>query len=471
MGIPFRFGYDLQRSMTCLRRTRCILPLLLPAGCIKRLQVPSVCRQHGRLWSSAATNELNDNNKVSQYLQARIKANGPITVAEYMKTVLTSAESGYYMHRDVFGSKGDFITSPEISQMFGEMLGVWCVNEWNNLCAGQPVQLVELGPGRGTLAEDLLRVFSQFADMKDMVTLHLVEISPALSQMQAQRLSGSTEPTDLSSVKEGQGHGKDGQGHGEEGQGLGPYRREMSKYGVEVFWYRSLEDVPKGLSVYMAHEFLDALPIHKFQKTEKGWCEVLIDLKKDSSSEQSPFRFVLSPGKTPASSLLQVVEGEGRDHMEVCPLAGQTVQEVAQRIRHHGGFGLFVDYGHSGEKGDTFRAFKQHELHDPLVGPGSADLTADVDFAYLKRYAQGVSMFGPITQQDFLVNMGIGVRLQMLLQKAKQEQWKSLLTGYDMLTHPAKMGERFKFLSLMNPPNSEYVPAGFHRPDFLNTQF
>ncbi|KAK7104723.1 protein arginine methyltransferase NDUFAF7, mitochondrial-like [Littorina saxatilis] len=443
--------------MTCFKTLKCTRHLSVYARFFNSLNSSTCCLQHGKRLSSSASS---DDNKVMQYLQARIKTTGPITVAEYMKTVLTSADAGYYMHRDVFGSKGDFITSPEISQMFGEMLGVWCVNEWHNLYPGQPLQVVELGPGRGTLSQDLMRVFCQFADMKDKVSFHLVEISPALSQMQSQLLTDNTKPTDLSDS-----------GQGTDGQSLGPYRQGTTKYGPPISWYRALEDVPKGISFFVGHEFLDALPVHKFQRTEKGWCEVLVDLKsyENTGDKKTPFQFVLSPGRTPATTFLKVSDGDSRDHIEVCPEAGKSVQEVAKRIQQQGGFGLFIDYGHTGQKGDTFRAFKQHELHDPLVEPGAADLTADVDFAYLKQCVEGVSTFGPITQQEFLVNMGIGVRLQMLLQRAKQEDWKSLVTGYDMLTNPTKMGERFKFMALMNPSLPDYVPAGFHTPDFLKT--
>ncbi|PVD26730.1 hypothetical protein C0Q70_14408 [Pomacea canaliculata] len=335
-----------------------------------------------------------------------------------MKTVLTSPTSGYYMNRDVFGSKGDFITSPEISQMFGEMIGVWCVNEWSNLYAGQNIQVVELGPGRGTLSDDMLRVFSQFADIRDHVSLHLVEISPKLSQLQAERLTNKT--TEATTAK------MNNYGESINGETLGPYRQEISKYGQKVFWYRALEDVPSGLSFFIGHEFLDALPIHKFQKTEKGWCEVLVDVDDESDSS---LRFVLSPGPTAASvSFLKVLENDDRCHIEVCPAAGQIVQEVSKRIQQHGGFALFADYGHS------------------------------------------VSVFGPITQQSFLMNMGIGVRLQMLLQKARQENWKTLLTGYDMLTNPEKMGQRFKFFAMIKPTSEDYVPAGFVMPEFLKSQ-
>ncbi|XP_025104336.1 protein arginine methyltransferase NDUFAF7, mitochondrial-like isoform X2 [Pomacea canaliculata] len=419
----------------------------------KALTFKFVSPGHCGLRHSFSTEEKN---KLLKYLIAKIKLSGPITVAEYMKTVLTSPTSGYYMNRDVFGSKGDFITSPEISQMFGEMIGVWCVNEWSNLYAGQNIQVVELGPGRGTLSDDMLR----FADIRDHVSLHLVEISPKLSQLQAERLTNKT--TEATTAK------MNNYGESINGETLGPYRQEISKYGQKVFWYRALEDVPSGLSFFIGHEFLDALPIHKFQKTEKGWCEVLVDVDDESDSS---LRFVLSPGPTAASvSFLKVLENDDRCHIEVCPAAGQIVQEVSKRIQQHGGFALFADYGHSGEKGDTFRGFQKHELHDPLLEPGSADLTADVDFSYLKGCAKEVSVFGPITQQSFLMNMGIGVRLQMLLQKARQENWKTLLTGYDMLTNPEKMGQRFKFFAMIKPTSEDYVPAGFVMPEFLKSQ-
>ncbi|XP_005105434.1 protein arginine methyltransferase NDUFAF7, mitochondrial [Aplysia californica] len=391
------------------------------------------------------TTQAQPENLLLKHLKARIKSNGPMPVADYMKEVLTNAYSGYYMHKDVFGKDGDFITSPEVSQMFGEMLGVWVVNEWMNNYNGQTLQLVELGPGRGTLADDMLRVFCQFPSIKDKISLHLVEVSPALGQMQASKLTGK----DTSEVEEG------------DSDCVGAYRNATSKYGIDVSWYRSLADVPQGLSCFIAHEFLDALPIHKFQKTEAGWREVLVD---EDPGNPDALRFVLAHGKTPASvALLQVESEEQRNHIEVCPSAGLTVQEICQRIQSDGGMALLADYGHSGEKGDTFRAFKRHKLHeDPLSEPGSADLTADVDFSYLKSFTNAdVDVFGPVTQEKYLINMGIGVRLQALLQKSSQEHWPSLISGFKMLTSPDQMGERFKFMSILGKTGSSYKPAGF----------
>nr|XP_005994021.1 PREDICTED: NADH dehydrogenase [ubiquinone] complex I, assembly factor 7 [Latimeria chalumnae] len=294
-----------------------------------------------------------------KHLLSKIKSTGPITVAEYMREVLTNPVMGYYLHKDMLGADGDFVTSPEISQIFGELLGVWCVSEW--MAAGKPkaFQLVELGPGRGTLTSDVLR----------------------------------------------------------------------------------------GYAFYLAHEFFDALPIHKFQKTEKGWREVLIDLDPQVPHN---LRFVLAPSPTMASkTLLQA--GEKREHVEVCPDAGVIIQRLTDRIFEHGGAVLIADYGHTGIKTDTFRGFCGHKLHDVLTAPGTADLTADVDFSYLQRMTEGkVATLGPITQQQFLRNMGIDLRLQVLLRNVTDSiTHKHLTGGYDMLMNPKKMGERFKFFSLL----------------------
>ncbi|KAI8787955.1 protein arginine methyltransferase NDUFAF7, mitochondrial [Biomphalaria glabrata] len=394
-----------------------------------------------KMYSTATSSE----NLLLKHLKQRIQMNGPLTVADYMKEVLTNPQSGYYMNRDVFGTAGDFITSPEISQMFGEMIGVWVVNEWMNHYTDK-IQIVELGPGRGTLADDMLRVFAQFPNISDKVSLHLVEISPTLSIMQGAKLTGkSTE--EVAAIRDGAD------------QSGACYLKLTSKYGPEVSWYKELANVPKNLSCFIAHEFLDALPIHKFHKTEKGWREVMIDV----DPLKGTLRFVIAPTRTPASiAYLQGAASDERTNLEVCPSAGLIVQEICSRIKKHKGFALLADYGHTGEKGGTFRAFKSHKLHDPLEEPGTADLTADVDFAYLKKFTgDEVDVFGPITQERYLNNMGIGYRLQALLQTCHQEHWSSLISGYKMLTSPDQMGERFKFMAIMHKEKQNYIPAGF----------
>ncbi|KPP78614.1 NADH dehydrogenase-like [Scleropages formosus] len=365
-----------------------------------------------------------------RHLTSKIKATGPISVAEYMREVLTNPVSGYYVRHDMLGTDGDFITSPEISQIFGELLGIWCVSEW--MAAGKPrrFQLVELGPGRGSLVSDVLRVFSQLRTVLSgtSVSVHLVEISPKLSKVQAHNLTG--EQNQVSSDKNAT-----------------VYRRGTTMSGLPVCWYHRVEDIPEGFSIFLAHEFFDALPIHKFQRTERGWREVMVDIDPE---EQDKLRFVLVPAPTLASSVLLQAD-EKREHVEVCPEGGVTVQRLSNRIAEHGGAALIADYGHDGVKTDTFRGFRGHKLHDVLSAPGTADLTADVDFSYLRRMAgDEVVCFGPITQRQFLRNMGIDVRLQVLLQNCPDDSTRAqLIQGFDMLTNPKQMGERFKFFAML----------------------
>ncbi|XP_062980361.1 protein arginine methyltransferase NDUFAF7, mitochondrial isoform X2 [Elgaria multicarinata webbii] len=363
-----------------------------------------------------------------KHLMMKIKSTGPITVAEYMREVLTNPVKGYYMHQDMLGEKGDFVTSPEISQIFGELIGIWFVSEW--MATGKPnkFQLVELGPGRGSLTDDILRVFNQLSSLlsKCDISVHLVEVSPKLSEIQASVLT--EEKTELQ-------------------EGPSAYLQGVTKTGLPISWYRDLNDVPIGYSFYLAHEFLDALPIHKFQKTEKGWCELLVDIDPESPDK---LRFVLAPSVAPATEAF-IHSKESRNHVEVCPDAGVIIQKLAHNIEKNGGAALVVDYGHDGTKTDTFRGFRGHKLHDVLLSPGTADLTADVDFSYLRRMAQKrVATLGPIIQQEFLKNMGIDTRLQVLLQNASDAvTHNQLLRSYEMLMDLDKMGGRFNFFAIV----------------------
>ncbi|XP_068454891.1 protein arginine methyltransferase NDUFAF7, mitochondrial [Clinocottus analis] len=401
---------------------------------ISRVFSPSAAvrwRAAHRLTCSAPPGEEKPRPSMLRHLTSRIKATGPITVSEYMREVLTNPVAGYYVRNNMLGPEGDFITSPEISQMFGELLGVWTVSEW--MAAGRPerLQLVELGPGRGSMAADVLRVFHQLRSVVGgaSVSLHLVEVSPLLSRLQAENLTG-------------------GRSRQADAEDVPVYRRGETTTGLPVSWYRRLEDVPSGFSIFLAHEFFDALPIHKFQRTQRGWREVMVDVDPGNADQ---LRFVLAPSPTPASgSLLQADERRG--HVEVCAEGGVVVQQLAQRIQQDGGAALIADYGHDGTKMDTFRGFKGHRLHDVLSSPGSADLTADVDFSFLRRMAGGgVACLGPVTQATFLKNMGIESRLQVLLKNCGDASTRQqLLASYDMLTSRSKMGERFLFLGLLH---------------------
>ena len=249
-----------------------------------------------------------------------------------MKEILTSPQSGYYMSRDVFGQQGDFITSPEIGQIFGELIAIWCLAEYQKLGSPQTLQLVELGPGRGTLIQDLLRVFGHF-EISETMSIHLVELSPYLSKLQSHKLCYSSTEVDINSS---------------------PYYRVGETLGgTKVFWYNRIEDIPKEFSIILAHEFFDALPIHKLQRDGKMWKEILVDF---DPSEKELFRYVLSRNETPISKLYSLMQpNEKRNHVEISPESDSIAQHIAERLENHGGFGLVMDYGHVGEKEDTFR--------------------------------------------------------------------------------------------------------------------
>ncbi|XP_071450796.1 protein arginine methyltransferase NDUFAF7 homolog, mitochondrial [Hetaerina americana] len=388
---------------------------------------------------------------LSRQLAARIKMMGPIPVAEYMREALTHPTLGYYTTRsEVFGKSGDFVTSPEISQLFGEMVGVWCLNEWRKVGSPKPVQIVELGPGTGSLAEDIIKVWC-LLEGNDL-TLRLVEISQSLIKKQAQRLCGESAVDNE----------------------ISPEGLRTTRGDVPVHWYSVVDDVPvDSFTIFVAHEFLDALPIHKFQFTEDGWREVLVDISKDSGHEIPKFRFVLARNETPASKIFLKNGVVGRQPgvvREVSPAALALGYQLATRIEEDGGFVLIADYGHLGEKGDTLRAFSNHKLHDPLENPGKADLTADVDFRRLQdEVGEKALTIGPVPQQFFLQNMGIDVRLEALKKSCSSErEVKWIEAGYRMLTDPTQMGERFKFFALF--PNvlrqflHKFPVAGFPPP-------
>ncbi|ESR44305.1 hypothetical protein CICLE_v10011611mg [Citrus x clementina] len=394
-----------------------------------------------------------------KHLKGTIKfRGGPISVAEYMEEVLTNPKAGFYINRDVFGAEGDFITSPEVSQMFGEMVGVWAMCLWEQM--GQPnrVNLVELGPGRGTLMADLLRGASKFKNFTESLHIHLVECSPTLQKLQHHNLKCMDENNANDNVEE---------------------RTISSLAGTPVSWHAALEQVPSGFpTIIVAHEFYDALPVHQFQKTTRGWCEKLVDIAEDSS-----FRFVLSPQPTPATLfLLQRCkwaadkELEKLEHIEVCAKAMELTGAMAKRIGSDGGGALIIDYGLNGVVTDSLQAIRKHKFVDLFDNPGSADLSAYVDFASISHSAEEaserVSVHGPMTQSQFLGSLGINFRVESLLQNCTEEQAESLRTGYWSLVGegeapfwegpdeqaPIGMGTRYLAMAIVNKNQGVPVP-------------
>ncbi|KAJ4749811.1 hypothetical protein LUZ62_084216 [Rhynchospora pubera] len=404
--------------------------------------------------------EPSSDSELVKHLKSIIKfRGGPISVAEYMEEVLTNPKSGFYINRDVFGTSGDFITSPEVSQMFGEMIGVWVMCLWEQM--GQPptVNLVELGPGRGTLMSDLLRGSSQFKNFTKSLHIHLVECSPVLQKIQYEKLKCTDESIDEES---------------------GTKSAVSAVTGTPVAWHASLDQVPSGSPmIIIAHEFFDALPIYQFQKGARGWSEKMVDV-----SEDSKFRFVLSPGPSPA--LLYLArrcqwapreEVAKLEQIEVCPSAMDLTQKIAKRIDSDGGAALIIDYGKDGLLSDSLQAIRKHKFVHILDDPGSADLSAYVDFASIRHSAQeiseNVSVHGPITQSQLLGSLGINFRVENLLQNCTEEQAENLRTGYWRLVGdgeapfwegpdeqiPIGMGTRYLAMAIVN--KKQGVPVAF----------
>uniref|UniRef100_A0A8D8ZZ19 Protein arginine methyltransferase NDUFAF7 n=1 Tax=Cacopsylla melanoneura TaxID=428564 RepID=A0A8D8ZZ19_9HEMI len=428
---------------------------------------------------STPTENSPDKELLFEHIKSKILLTGPITIATYMKEILTNPQHGYYMNKDVFGTGGDFITSPEITQMFGELISVWMINEMNKLNApSNKIDIVELGPGRGTMMRDLLRTFHKFKLMDQVNSVCFIEVSNELSKMQGKMLCTPDsirrnenmllskkkkidQTLDLLSLDETNGNGSNSKAEngksnnskdvnykavGEEKQEEDLcYQSGTTRNGTLVKWYSSIYDVPqKHFTFFLAHEFFDALPVHKLIKTENGWREILVDFSVNTNE----LCYVKANNPTPAC--LFVNKNETRDHIEISPQTAVIVKNIAKRLEEKGGIGLIIDYGHNGEGTDTFRAYCNHEQTDPLKNVGHSDLTADVDFKYIQENVQDkLITYGPITQRQFLKEMHIDVRLNTLTGVCTTDhEIKVLQSAVDMLTDEHQMGSRFKFMSL-----------------------
>ncbi len=342
-------------------------------------------------------------------LKRRIALEGPITLADYMTAVLTDPKGGYYMESDPFGREGDFVTAPEVSQMFGEMIGLWCVDLWQRVL-GSPgrVILAELGPGRGTLMADILRTVKVSPDFAAAAELHLVEVSPALKEAQREAL----------------------QGH-------------------KVIWHKDGSGLPESAPlILIANEFFDALPVRHFEKTAEGWRERMVGL--DDARERFVFR--LGPVSPAALAFIPPAlhEAAAGSIAEVSPAVVSQTAALAERLQAQGGAALAIDYGRAHPAfGATLQAVKGHERHDPLEAPGSADLTAHVDFPALIAAAEevGAAAYGPVTQGDFLRALGIELRAENL-KAANPDAAPAVDQALARLVDAEAMGELFKVVIL-----------------------
>ncbi len=363
---------------------------------------------------------------MADHLRELMAANGPLSVAQYMEEALTHPGFGYYICRDPFGRGGDFVTAPEISQMFGELIGLWCAVQWGAMGGPDPVNLVELGPGRGTMMADVLKAGRGTAGFLEALDISLVEISPALKAAQEDTL-----------VKTPAIHAA----------------RSLSWLSD----FSEIPDDPGGPLLLIANEFIDALPVRQFQMTAEGWRERMVG-PDDGGDGDGGFQFMLADGPPPDGVIPPAFENalepapEGAI-VETRPAAADLVWTIAERLSRQPGSALIIDYGHEeSAAGDTLQAVKAHEFHDPLEAPGEADLTAHVDFAALRRAAEkaGAQVLGPITQGAFLQALGIGARADALMT-ASPDHRQDIEHVLNRLTSDDGMGRLFKVLALTSP--------------------
>ncbi|NDR58966.1 class I SAM-dependent methyltransferase [Aliiruegeria sabulilitoris] len=354
-------------------------------------------------------------NTLADILRRRIAHTGPMTLAEYMAECLLHPEHGYYTNETVFGAEGDFVTAPEISQMFGELLGLALAQAWMDQGAPAPAVLAEAGPGRGTLMSDMLRAMRPVPGLLDALDIRLVEASPKLRAKQKDTLSNH-----------------------------------------HVSWLETVRDLPEAPLFFVANEFLDALPIRQFVRRGQAWSERLVREDGDrfavALTEPAPF----------AELDHRLADTRDGDIVEYCPSLPFVVSEIAGRIARNGGLALLVDYGDWRSRGDTFQAVRDHQPVDPFAAPGTADLTAHVDFEAIARVAcaEGTRTTPMVSQGLFLEHLGITQRAQSLARampnpKAMEEH----IAAHRRLTHPQEMGSLFKAIAIH--PTGAPTPAGF----------
>lgn len=338
---------------------------------------------------------------LARILTARIAADGPMSLADYMAECLLHPRHGYYATRDPLGVAGDFTTAPEISQMFGELLGLCLAQAWIDQARPARFVLAEIGPGRGTLMADILRAIRAVPAMADAADVHLIEASPALRARQRQTL------------------------------------------GDGITWHDHIATLPDAPLFLVANEFFDALPIRQFTRHGAGWRERQIGL------EDGTLRFGLGPETAFPLLAARIMGTAPGDIVETCPAAGPIAAEIATRIARRGGAALIVDYGGWRSLGDTFQAVKAHTPVDPLAEPGEADLTAHVDFEALATVmtGAGAAVTGMTTQGRFLERLGITARAQALARGMEGAALAAHVAAHRRLTHRAEMGEVFKVIA------------------------
>ena len=356
--------------------------------------------------------------RLKERIVALIRTTGPISVSEYMATCLFDPEDGYYTTREPFGAAGDFITAPEISQMFGELIAVWLYRVWQESGRPLPVTLAEIGPGRGTLMKDMLRTLKRLdRTFVEAAAFAMIETSPRLAQIQKATLSDT---------------------------------------GVPLAWHETTATLARTPLLIVGNELFDTIPVRQFVRHESGWRERMVGL-----DERGRLAFFAGAASLEPALLPRQAETAPEGSIfEVAPARTALMQTLAERIAALGGAGLFFDYGHfEPGLGDTLQAVRHHGHEDVLANPGLADLTTHVDFAALAAVARHLGLAANMTTQGaFLLAMGLLERAGSLGAKADAQERDAITAAVERLAGPQAMGELFKVLAVL--------PAGIEAPGF-----
>ncbi len=368
---------------------------------------------------------MTEDSPLQSEIKKLIKSSGPMPVWRYMELCLMHPQHGYYISRDPLGREGDFTTAPEVSQMFGELLGLWAASVWKTMGSPSLLRLVELGPGRGTMMADALRALRVLPPLYQMLNIHLVEINPVLRDKQKATLQAAR----------------------------------------NVSWHDSIDEVPDGPAIILANEYFDVLPIHQAVRRETGWHERVVVLDEsgkltfDAAPDPLPRFEVLLPPLLRAAPAGAVFEWR----------PDTEIMKIASRVRDQDGAALIVDYGHlRSDAGDTFQAIAGHSFTDPLQAPGQADVTAHVDFQALAQAAEdmGARVHGPVAQGDFLQRLGIETRAVTLMAKASHEVSEDISSALKRLIGGGRggMGVMFKVLGISDPKLTMLPGLGDEKP-------
>ena len=347
--------------------------------------------------------------KIKSILTKEISKKGYISISRFMEISLTNPEEGYYIKKKPLGKAGDFITAPDITQIFGEVIGAWAIDVINKINCKSSFQIVDLGGGRGTLLKDIKRIKSN-----NNISYGFLEINKKLIIAQKQIVP-------------------------------------------EAKHYKSISDIPDAPTIFIGNEFLDVFPINQYIKINETWKEVFVTKNND--------RFLYCYKDIEDKILFEENKRNfpnEADFLEVNTMIKKIVRDISNFLKRNNGICLFIDYGYSKGYGNTLQALKNHKYVDPLSFPGASDLTSHINFSQIINETKNIEMnfFGPISQRNFLINLGAFERLEILKKSTNSEKIKNDLDeGLNRVIENSQMGELFKVCALS--PKNKLIPEGF----------